>query len=144
KWVSPYQVTAEYAGHGDTEAGEHTPGEGVIGAFTEGEGALKEALAYGIPSSEEYGVYGEAQLPTIDALLALTAAGPYGPYDASFAQQSLFFEGPPVGSPSELAATLTNQDVRPVTIATVGVSGTEPVDFGVSGGNCTGRTLAPG
>jgi hypothetical protein len=144
KWVSPYQVRAEYAGIGDPETGEHTPAEAVIGAFTEGEGALKEALAYGIPSSEQYGVYGGAQLPTIDALLALTAAGPYGPYDASFAQQSLFFESRPLGSPSKLTATLTNQDVRPVTIATVSVSGSEPTDFSVVGGSCAGRTLQPG
>jgi hypothetical protein len=78
KWLSPYQITAEYAGAGDPETGEHTPAESVIGAFTEGEGALREALAYGIHSSEQYGVYGEAQAPTIYALAALTIAGPYG------------------------------------------------------------------
>jgi hypothetical protein len=144
KWLSRYQITAEYAGAGDPEAGEHTPAEDVIGAFTEGEGALREALAYGIHSSEQYGVYGEAQAPTIYALAALTIAGPYGPYDASFDQQSLFFESRPLGSQGKLAATLTNQDVRPVTIATVGVGGSESADFSVTGGNCAGRTLAPG
>lgn len=145
KWVTPYQITAEYAGTGDPETGEHTPAEALIGAFAEEEGALKEALINGIPSSEHGGVYGEAQAPTVYALDALTIAGPYGPYDTSFDQQSLFFESRTVGSPSEpLTATLTNEDVRPLTIASVATAGEQAGDFQLSGGNCAGRTLQPG
>jgi hypothetical protein len=145
KWVTPYQITAEYAGTGDPETGEHTPAEALIGAFTEEEGALKEALINGIPSSEHGGVYGEVQAPTVDALDALTIAGPYGPYDASFDQQSLFFESRTVGSPGKsLTATLTNEDVRPVTIATVGITGEQAGDFQLAGGGCAGHTLQPG
>jgi hypothetical protein len=145
KWVTPYQITAEYAGKGDPETGEHTPAENLIGAFTEDEGALKEALSYGIHSSEEYGVYGEAQAPTVYALRALEIAGPYGPYDVSFVQQSLFFESRTVGSASKsLTATLTNEDVRPVTIATVGIAGEQAGDFQLAGGSCAGHMLQPG
>ena len=145
KWLSRYQITAEYAGSGDPETGEHSPAEAVIGAFTEGEGALREALAYGIHSNEQYGVYGEAQAPTVYALDALTIAGPYGPYDASFDQQSLFFESRTVGAPSRpLTATLTNEDVRPLAIATVGITGEQAEDFQLAGGNCVGHTLEPG
>jgi hypothetical protein len=145
KWFTPYQITAEYAGTGDPETGEHTPAEALIGAFTEEEGALKEALINGIPSSEHGGVYGEAQAPTVYALDALTIAGPYGPYDASFDQQHLFFESRTVGSASRpLTATLTNEDVRPVTIATVGIIGEQAGDFQFAGGSCAGRTLQPG
>jgi hypothetical protein len=144
KWVSSYQVTAEYAGHGNTEAGEHTPAEQLIGAFMPDEGALKEVLRYGEKTSTE-GSAVRAQEATWPALLALETAGPYGPYYATFDQESLFFEMRPLGSPSmPLTATLTNRDVRSVTIATVSVSGSEPADFSVTGGNCAGRTLAPG
>ncbi len=144
KWVSRYQVTAEYAGHGDTEAGEHTPAEELIGAFTPNEEALKQVLAYGEPVSRE-GPAAEAQQATWPALQALLTAGPYGPYDIAFDQESLFFESRPLGLPGKpLTATLTNEDVRPVTITTVSVSGSDPSDFSVTGGNCTGRTLAPG
>ncbi len=145
KWATPYQITAEYAGEGDPETGEHTPAEALIGAFTEDEGALKEALLDGIPSSEEYGVHSGAQAPTVYALDALTTAGPYGPYDASFDQESLFFEKRTVGSASKsLTATLTNEDVRPVTIATVAITGEQAGDFQLAGGSCAGRTLQPG
>jgi hypothetical protein len=144
RWVSRYQVTAEYAGHGDTEAGEHTPAEELIGAFTPSEGALKEVVTYGEPVTSQ-GPATEAQEATWPALDALLTAGPYGPYDALFDQESLFFESRPLGSPGEpLTATLTNEDVRAVTITTVSVSGSEPAGFSVSGGNCAGRTLAPG
>jgi hypothetical protein len=144
KWVSSYQVTAEYAGYGNIEAGEHTPAETLIGAFTSSEGALKEVLTYGEPISVG-GPADEAQGATWPALLALVTAGPYGPYDATFDQESLFFENHALGSPTKpLAATLTNRDVRPVTIAAVSVSGSEPADFSVTSGNCAGRTLAPG
>jgi hypothetical protein len=143
RWVSQYQVTAEYAGHGDVQAGEHTPAEELIGAFAPSEGALKEALAYGEPVTRQ-GPATEAQAATWPALEALMTAGPYGPYDAVFDQESLFFESRTLGSPSKLTATLTNRDVRPVTIAAVGVSGAEPADFDIAGGNCAARTLAPG
>jgi hypothetical protein len=145
KWATPYQITAEYAGVGDRETGEHTPAEALIGAFTEDEGALKEALLNGISSSEEYGVHSGAQAPTVYALDALTTAGPYGPYDARFDQESLFFEKRPLGSPTKpLAATLTNEDVRPVTIATVAITGEQAGDFQLAGGGCAGETLQPG
>jgi prenyltransferase beta subunit len=144
KWVSSYQVTAEYAGHGNTEAGEHTPAEALIGAFTLSEGELKTALIYGEPTSVG-GFADEAQAATWPALLALVTAGPYGPYDATFDQESLFFETRAVGSPSKpLTATVTNNDVRQITIDGVGVSGAQAGDFSVVGGDCTGRTLAPG
>ena len=143
KWVSRYQVTAEYAGIGNPATHEHTPAEDVIGAFLPGEAALRNALANGV-GSNSHGLYFEARLPTTDALLALVTAGPYGPYDATFAEQSLLFETRTVGSRSRpLAATLTNHDVRPITIAAVGVTGAEAGDFSIDGGDCTGRTLAP-
>jgi hypothetical protein len=145
KWATPYQITAEYAGEGDPETGEHTSAEDLIGAFTEDEDALKEALLDGISSSEEYGVHSGAQTPTVYALDALTVAGPYGPFDASFDQRSLFFESRAVGSASKpLTATLTNEDVRPVTIATVGIAGEQAGDFQLAGGSCVGHTLQPG
>jgi hypothetical protein len=144
KWVSSYQVTAEYAGHGDIEAGEHTPAETLIGAFTPSEGALEEVLTYGEPISVG-GPADEAQEATWPALLALVTAGPYGPYDAVFDQEAVFFETRAVGSPSKpLTATVTNNDVRQVTIAGVGVAGAQAGDFSVVGGGCTGRALAPG
>ncbi len=141
KWVSQYQVTAEYAGHGNTEAGEHTPAEALIGAFMPSEGALKEALIYG----ETGGSRTESEEATWPALLALVDAGPYGPYYATFDQESLFFEKRPLGSPTKpLAATLTNQDVRPVTITAVQLMGGQSGDFQITGGSCAGRTLQPG
>ncbi|MGP0100225.1 MAG: choice-of-anchor D domain-containing protein [Solirubrobacteraceae bacterium] len=144
KWVTRYQVTAEYAGIGNPATGEHTPAEDVIGAFLPGEAALRNALAHGV-GSNSHGLYFEARLPTTDALLALVTAGPYGPYDAAFAEQSLLFETRTVGSRSRpLAATLSNHDVRPIAIAAVGVAGAEAGDFSVAGGDCIGRTLAPG
>jgi hypothetical protein len=140
KWVSQYQVTAEYAGIGNTEIGEHTPAEALIGAFLPNEAALKTALAYGEPAP-----YTESQNATWPALLALVTAGPYGPYDAVFDQESLFFESRVVGSASKpLTATVTNNDVRQVTIAGVGVAGAQAGDFSVVGEDCAGRTLAPG
>jgi hypothetical protein len=145
KWVSRYQVTAEYAGIGNPATGEHTPAEGVIGAFLPSEAALRNALISGVGSNNRHGLYFEAQLPTTDALLALASAGPYGPYDAAFDEQSLLFETRTVGSPSKsLAATVTNQDVRSITISGVSVTGAEAGDFSADGGGCAGRTLAPG
>jgi hypothetical protein len=145
RWVSRYQVTAEYAGIGNPATGEHTPAEDVIGAFLPGEAALRNALAFGVGSDNRHGPYFEAQLPTTDALLALASAGPYGPYDAAFDEQSLLFETRMVGSPSKpLDATVTNHDVRSITIAGVGLTGAEAGDFSADGGDCAGRTLAPG
>jgi hypothetical protein len=143
QWVSRYQVTAEYAGIGNPETHEHTPAEDVIGAFLPSEAALRNALAYGVGSDNRYGLYAEAQLPTIDALLALVTAGPYG--DATFDQQSLLFETRTVGSQSRaLADTLTNHDVVPVTIVGVSVVGDDVGDFSVAGSECAAKTLAPG
>jgi hypothetical protein len=140
KWVSSYQVTAEYAGVGNTETGEHTPAEALIGAFLPNEAALKTTLAYGGPAPDT-----EAQEATWPALLALVTAGPYGPYYATFDQESLFFEKRPLGSPTTpLAATLTNHDVRPITITAVQLMGGQSGDFQITGGNCAGRTLQPG
>jgi hypothetical protein len=145
RWVSRYQVTAEYAGIGNPATGEHTPAEDVIGAFLPGEAALRNALISGVGSDNRHGLYVEAQLPSTDALLALVTAGPYGPYDATFDEQSLLFETRTVGSPSKpLAATVSNHDVRSITIAGVSVTGAEAGDFGVDGDDCIGRTLAPG
>jgi hypothetical protein len=144
RWASRYQVSAEYAGEGNLEAGEHTPAEDLIGAFLPSEALLRNALASGLPSSP-FGVFYDAQRPTIDALAALVTAGPYGPYDASFDQQSLLFENRTVGSPSgALTATLTNNDVRPITIAEVSLAGGQAGDFSIHGGTCAGRTLTPG
>lgn len=145
KWVSRYQVTAEYAGVGNREAGEQTPAEDVIGAFLPEEAALRNALAYGVPSSSLHGLYAEARPPTADALLALASAGPYGPYDAAFGEQSLLFEPRTVGSPSKaLAATLTDDDVRQMTVTGAAVAGADAGDFSVDGSGCLGRTLSPG
>jgi hypothetical protein len=136
KWVSSYQVTAEYAGHGNPEAGEHTPAEALIGAFTPSEGALKEVLVYGEPIGVT-GPTAEAQQATWPALLALVTAGPYGPYDAVFDQESLFFESRALGSPTKpLAATLTNHDVRPIAITALQLTGGQNGDFQITGGNC--------
>jgi hypothetical protein len=144
RWVSRYQVTAEYAGEGDLDAGEHTPAEDLIGAFLPSEALLRNALASGLAPSP-FGVFYDAQRPTIDALAALVTAGPYGPYDASFDQQSLFFEDRTVGSPSgALTVTLTNDDVRPITLAEVSLTGAQAGDFSIRSGTCAGRTLTSG
>lgn len=143
-WVSRYQVTAEYAGVGDPETDQHTPAEDVIGAFLPGEAALRNALAFGVGSNFRAPFF-EAQLPTIDALLALVTAGPYGPYDAAFAEESLSFETRAVGSQSRpLTITVTNRDVRPVTLTAIGVLGEQAGDFRPDGSGCVGKTLAPG
>jgi hypothetical protein len=57
----------------------------------------------------------------------------------------VFFENRTVGSPTKpLTVTLTNKDVRSVTIATVGIVGEQAGDFRLAGGSCAGRTLTPG
>jgi|GEM_PF-1002861 hypothetical protein len=144
RWASRYQVTAEYAGEGNIEAGEHTPAEDLIGAFLPSEALLRNALASGLAPSP-FGVFYDAQRPTIDALAALVSAGPYGPYDAAFDQRSLLFETRAVGSRSKaVTATLTNDDVRPVTISAAAIEGTQASDFQVEADHCIGHTLAPG
>lgn len=77
KWVSRYQVTAEYAGTGNPETGEQTPAEDVIGAFLPNEAALRKALVSGVGSNNAHGKLFEARAPTADALLALVTVGPY-------------------------------------------------------------------
>jgi hypothetical protein len=77
KWVSRYQVTAEYAGIGNPETGEKTPAEDVIGAFLPNELDLRTALVSGVGSPSAHGRFFEARAPTADALLALTTVGPY-------------------------------------------------------------------
>jgi hypothetical protein len=144
RWVSRYQVTAEYAGEGNHDAGEHTPAEDLIGAFLPSEALLRNALASGLTPSP-FGVFYQAQRPTIDALAALVTAGPYGAYDASFDQQLLSFENRMVASPSgSLTATLTNNDVRQITVAEVSLAGAQAGDFSIRGGTCAARILAPG
>jgi hypothetical protein len=143
RWASRYQVTAEYAGEGNLEAGEHTPAEGLIGAFLPTETLLRNALASGLPASP-FGVFYQAQRSSIDALAALLTAGPYGPYDTTFDQRSLLFETRAVGASSKaLTAMLTNDDVRPVTIGAASIEGAQAGDFAIGTDQCAGRTLAP-
>jgi hypothetical protein len=143
RWVSRYQVTAEFAGVGNREIGEETPAENLIGAFFPNEAALRTALAFGLQKEGPVGVFSEAQLPTIDALAALLSAGPYGPYDVLLAPAPQF-ETRTLGVRSlPRTATLTDEDVRPITIAGVRVQGEQAGDFAVEPGGCAGRTLAP-
>jgi hypothetical protein len=143
RWVSRYQVTAEYAGEGNREIGEETPAEDLIGAFLPNEAALRTALAFGLQKEGPVGVFSEAQLPTIDALSALLTAGPYGPYDVQLSAPAPF-EARTLGLRSlPRSATLTNEDVRPVTITGAHLGGEQAGDFAVEVDGCTGRTLAP-
>jgi hypothetical protein len=145
RWVSRYQVTAEYAGEGNKETNEHTPAEDVIGAFLPSEAALSAALVSGVDEDNPFGIFYEAQLPTIDALAALLTVGPYGPYDATFQESSLLFETSSVGVRSRpRTATLKNDDVRPITISGVHVEGAQAGDFAIEADRCSGHTLAPG
>lgn len=146
KWISRYQITAEYAGTADPVTGEPAPAEGLIGAFVEDEATMRDALANGLGSPDSpNGPYSEAQMPTAEALEALVAAGPYGPYFANFDQPSLFFSGRAVGTQSGAqTATLTNHDGRAVSIGGIALSGEDAGDFAVDGSGCAGRTLAPG
>jgi hypothetical protein len=146
KWVSRYQVTAEYAGTPDPVTNEPAPAEDLIGAFGEDKDTLKEMLAYGLPHGVvPYGVYYGARQPTAEALRALLAAGPYGPFYAELDQGALHFASQTVGSQSGAqAATLTNRDVRPVTIEAASLEGPQAGDFALDGGDCVGKTLDPG
>jgi hypothetical protein len=152
QWMTHFQVTAEYAGIGNAETGEHTPAEDLIGAFIQGwEGPkgdedLRAALRYGLgPPDSEYGPLSEARIPTIDALFGLAAAGPYGPYDAKFVQESLFFEKLAYGVQSApIPAFVTNKDVRPVTITGASITGADPGDFRLDVDKCVGTTLQQG
>ncbi|HEY2719801.1 MAG TPA: hypothetical protein VGI52_09230, partial [Solirubrobacteraceae bacterium] len=143
RWVSRYQVTAEFAGVGNRELGEGTPAEDLIGSFLPNEAALRTALAFGLQKEGPVGVFSEAQLPTIDALAALLTAGPYGPYDVLLSPPPQF-ETRTLGVRSlPRTATLTNEDVRSIMIAGVQVQGEQAGDFAVEVDGCTGRTLAP-
>jgi hypothetical protein len=146
KWVSRYQLTAEYVGTPDPVTGDPAPAEPLIGAFFSEEGEMRNAIVNGLPSSPgSHGLYGSARIPTAEALEALTAAGPYGPYNASLGEESLWFGKQTVGTQGKaLVATLTNEDRRPLSIALVDLGGSQPGDFIFDGSGCLGRTLAPG
>lgn len=145
KWVSRFQVTAEYAGTPDPVTGEPGPAEGLIGAFLDSEADLRKALVGGIPASGEHGPYPAAQLPTAEALEALVAAGPYGSLGASLSQESVWFGKQTVGTQGgSQTVFLTSEDERPLSIAAVELSGGEAGDFVLDGGDCLGRTLASG
>jgi hypothetical protein len=145
KWVSRYQVTAEYAGAPDPVTGEPAPAEGLIGAFLPEEVALRAALAYGLEPGPGYGLNGPAVKPTAEALEALIAAGPYGPLYASFDQGSLWFNSRQVGSMStSQSATLTNEDPRSLEIGEAGLVGENAGDFRLDATTCEGRSLASG
>jgi hypothetical protein len=145
KWVSRFQVTAEYAGTPDPVTGEPGPAEGLIGAFLDSEADLRKAFVGGILSSSEHGPYPAAQRPTADALEALVAAGPYGSFAASLSQESLWFGKQIVGTQGTgLPVVLTNEDERSFSIAAVELAGGGAGDFVLDGADCLGRTLAAG
>jgi hypothetical protein len=140
KWVTRYQVTAEYVGAPDPVTWEPPPGDAVLGAFLPTESSLRNAVNLGIPSP-----YDEAQEPTAQALLALVTAGPYGPFHATPDQESLWFGALEVGSQSApQAVTLTNRDVRSIEVQGAALGGGEPGDFSVDAAGCAGLTLDPG
>lgn len=144
KWVSRFQVTAEYAGRPDPVSGDPVPAEDAIGAFLVDADALRTALAFGVPTNL-HGPHAEAQLPTAQALLALVAAGPYGPFHASLDQEALQFDALEVGSHgASQTVVLTNRDVRPFAIATLAVIGGAAADFGLDATGCAASTLDPG
>ncbi|HWM64540.1 MAG TPA: choice-of-anchor D domain-containing protein [Solirubrobacterales bacterium] len=140
KWVSRYQVTAEYVGAPDPVTWEPPPGDAVLGAFLPTESALRNAVNVGIPSP-----FDEAQEPTAQALLALVTAGPYGPFNATTDQESLWFGTLEVGSQSTpQGVTLTNHDVRSIEVVSAALGGDAAADFGVDFAACAGQTLDPG
>jgi hypothetical protein len=116
KWVSRYQVTAEYAGTGNPETGEHTPAEDVIGAFLPSEAALRKALVSGVGSSNAHGKLSEARAPTTDALLALATVGPYAePHN------------PPPGGEAPAPSTTTGTTSLVGSQAVLGSRSTSPI-----------------
>lgn len=143
--LSRFQVIAAYVGVSDPSSGETAPAEPLIGAFLPTEADLRHVLAHGLPENGPHGPYNEAHLPTAQALEALELAGPYGPLSASLSQESVWFGKQALGSRSAtFAVTLTNEDERPLPIATVQLAGAVPGDFVVDGGDCSGRTLPRG
>lgn len=146
KWVSRFQLTAEYVGTPDPLSGDPAPAEPLIGAFLSEEGEMRNAILNGLPPNPApHGPYRSARMPTAQALEALVAAGPYGPYSASLSQESVWFGKQAVGTqgPSH-AVALTNEDERPLSVAAVELSGGAAGDFVLDGSDCLGRTLAEG
>lgn len=143
KWVSRHQITAEYAGSADPNSGEPAPAEDDVGAFLANEAALKNALLTGVADNANGPNY-SAQEPTSQALDALIAAGPYGPYFADLDQTSFFFEEQTAGSQSVArAATLSNRDLRAVTVESATVVGDDAAEFILDASACAGLTLQP-
>jgi hypothetical protein len=146
KWVSRYQLTAEYVGTPDPVSGEPAPAEPLIGAFLSQEGEMRNAILNGLPAAPgPHGLYSSARLPTAEALEALEAAGPYGPLSSSLSEESLWFGKQTVGTtgPTQ-TATLTNEDERSLMVGAIALGGGEPGDFVLDGSSCLGRTLAVG
>jgi hypothetical protein len=140
KWVSRYQVSAEYIGAPDPVTWEPPPGAAVLGAFLPTESALRNAVNVGIPSP-----YVEALEPTAQALLALVTAGPYGPFHAVPDQESLWFGSLELGMESDpLVLTLVNHDVRSLEVEGAGLAGDAAAEFSLDDAGCAGQTLAPG
>jgi hypothetical protein len=144
KWVSRYQVTAEYAGSPAPGSDDFPPAFDAIGAFLPNEDALRNALAFGV-GSDEFGLFNEARQPTAAALLAFALAGPYGPYATALDQQSLWFDSQAVGSDGPVkTATLTNHDERTIAVAGAHPAGEQSGDFDVDAADCVGKPLASG
>jgi len=140
KWVSRYQVSAEYIGAPDPVTWAPPPGAAVLGAFLPTESALRNAVNVGIPSP-----YVEALEPTAQALAALVTAGPYGPFHAVPDQESLWFGSLELGMESDpLVLTLVNRDVRSLEVEGAGLTGDAAAEFSLDDSGCAGQTLAPG
>ncbi len=145
KWVSRYQLTAEYVGTPDPVTGDPAPAEPLIGAFLSEEGEMRNAIVNGLsPNPGQHGLYWSARLPTAQALEALVMAGPYGPLSASLSHESLWFGKQTVGTQGmSQIVVLTNEDERPLSIAAVELGGGVG-DFVLDDADCLGRTLAFG
>jgi hypothetical protein len=140
KWVSRFQVTPEYAGSPDPGSGDQPPAYPLIGAFLTDENGLRNAIVTGLAP-----LFAEAQPPTRQALEALAAAGPFGPYYLALDEQSLWFDTQFVGSTSApRSVTLTNHDERAITIAGAHPAGEQAGSFEVDAADCVGATLASG
>ncbi len=146
KWVSRYQLTAEYVGTPDPVTGDPALAEPLIGAFLSEEGEMRNAIVNGLSSNPvPHGLYRSARLPTAQALEALEAAGPYGPFRASLSQESVWFGKQTVGTQgASHTVFLTNEDERSLSIAAVALAGGGAGDFVLDGADCIGRTLSPG